>query len=1118
MSKKKMNSLIRGIVCLFLCFSILFTSVSAKDSSEFYTNSNIEELFTFTIVGEDNNLDRPLEWISRTQSFIVVKKDGDLIRVYVNVPNLQLLVRNKALGRLSDGWDTEMYTPEDKLIKTIGTNSNNALDKFGFNLPTNKYNGEYPVVDMSMSGVIPTKWYQIPFKAVKAVFGHSIIDAPNIKDFRTITYYNYKYLDEDQEKLINLVQDTWKDYEASLFSGDKKYAYFKNPEQCASMFVADAEGEEAQATAERLQPIAEKLIKQKKDRALYEKHYMNHTSMYAYDADYRKAYDDFTAYQEELSRWKANNVGTTSSVPIVRPNQPSSSMIIGRYTDTGTSSSSTSSSSTEQTSTPPPAYVKRPSMQEYRMKVFPDYTNGIPSKLTSEEENTIDQYTTACTVRDKWLLFVQYMENGFEHRSKRKWKEYSSNLWAVVDNAKDKVVSLFTGNREDVFDWNTWFEGTSHTNYYSQCLLVPDKPGTCTKTINGQEFSGTLFDIYIRSSLYKKTWDKKEITRNDAIYIINTIQKQTGPAYTEIMDHLAQFLRVEAIEAGTSSTKYEVIDPRTMPYDKNTLTLSEDREYITEEDPRVKIYKDENLVGSAVVSGDLDLSKLISIKNILYRLIISTGGLLAKLSCFFNDLVSFKIIRDLDLMPADNWDMLSYKVLVLIIAVFAVASIIKSTFEFLKGRGGLNKLLTKSAYFFLLIALVTMMTVNKGAMWNSIEKVANATFNIGENIAIDKEGFEELYGNGENGSVAYYVPYFNLWTKYMTGYQLNDDAQVIDIDADVPEVKELERDGETKLPQINDTDTKLWSVVLADSFNTEGKSTNIRNGDKVNSNAYRVVDHFLAPRVTSANPSKDNLDIVNTQNENYNSEFQNPNVFTMLGLLMSIFNLFVIVLMKVLTFIWFWYLLYMFSINIVLSMRDKAGIKGLLIKTFSPLLFIPLLGAYAGITINIGMKTDGITNLILNFGILSLTAVILNAWRNSNVFPRTLAIVNVIMSPISASIGLRKRVNKVQSDYLAKQHGVQKDEEGNLQYKDFIAEDGELLEETTDREPLRREFNDQILAKYANGDTDKLADAERLYAEKYLKPQIDAGAKSMADWEYSQGDRRKFSIGDIDKK
>ena len=133
------------LIGLFLC--LLTSTVFA--STDWYTNSeDTKDISKFgdskrTTSSSKNNIDKQdiydtklgdikdiPSWLNRNKSFVVVRKSkSGNTKVYVNVPNVQQLLKVSVLGYSPTGWENQTYTPEDNIIKNVGENDNNIINK-----------------------------------------------------------------------------------------------------------------------------------------------------------------------------------------------------------------------------------------------------------------------------------------------------------------------------------------------------------------------------------------------------------------------------------------------------------------------------------------------------------------------------------------------------------------------------------------------------------------------------------------------------------------------------------------------------------------------------------------------------------------------------------------------------------------------------------------------------------------------------------------------------------------------------------------------------------------------------------------------------------------------------
>ena len=481
------------------------------------------------------------------------------------------------------------------------------------------------------------------------------------------------------------------------------------------------------------------------------------------------------------------------------------------------------------------------------------------------------------------------------------------------------------------------------------------------------------------------------LSRVDAIKIITLLQSKCGPTYKEVMENIVACMINNAAHEGEEIELEEYIDVRVMPYDRDTLIPSGgggveiNGETIHITDPRVTIYEKENIIGSYVTTGHLHLEYLLE-NNMFTKGAIFLTAILSKFSIFFNQVTNFQVLDDLGLSPTNMWKSFSATMVTIIIMMLLIINIVICAFKFIKGNAGLKQLIGKVVFFLGILTLIFLLVLYPDKTWSNYKTLFNKVNNIGEMTIISTlDNVEELYGDGQDSSVTYYLTYFNLWTLYNTGYSIADPQQVIDYND--PEAEDM------MVPKINDTETNLWCVVLADSFNRNGENVNNlsltgKNGLSVNPNAYRVVDHFLAPRLYTTGPTADgggegSLNMVNTVNENFNGKFQKLDIFTGLGCVINGANVCVLAFIKMITFLWMWYMLYIFVFNIVLgAMQPRNGMRDIVIRTLSPILAMAVIGAYVGLVIEISMLSTGIINCVLNIVLLILTFRFLAGWQN----------------------------------------------------------------------------------------------------------------------------------------
>lgn len=606
---------------------------------------------------------------------------------------------------------------------------------------------------------------------------------------------------------------------------------------------------------------------------------------------------------------------------------------------------------------------------------------------------------------------------------------------------------------------------------------------------------------------------KSKLSRSEAIRLISEIQRYTGPAYKEVMDNIVAKMIENAESQGKDIKKAPDKDIRVMPYDVTTLELQEDKVDVTITDPRVERYFARNFLGGFIVTGEFNITHQLLNPHQFYNSILITCGNITKLSVAMQQACNFKFLEDMGLSPATLWKTAPSTFIAVFLMCMLILNIVNYTFKFLSGRASIAQVLGRVIVFIIALGLALLITTKPDETWMKTRKIIDRSLNMGENAAMSMLDIDELYGDKSDSSVNYYMPYFNLWSTYNTGYGILDKQQRVD--KKDPEVEEA------KFPKINGKATTFWSVILADSFNSKGKNEYVIKNDKtndnmVNYNAYRVVDHFMAPRLKAEDGTKsNNLIITNKANENFNNKLQNLEFSSILGGLLGIINVFFISLIKFLIFLWFWYLLWIFAYQILLSMAKRDGnLKNVLIKTFSPIVFLPLWGMYGGLIITSTLYTDGVPQLILNLFWFVCTFVLLNMWRRSySTFPASLKSLAALPYVFTMA---KSNINNMQMGIQAKRFGINKNEEtGDYDYKDFITETGESKYTDDSHKKLMEEWDDQLLSKfkeYRASASQNLSQAEMMYAEKHLSKEIKAGVSSHKEY------NKKIKKGKIKKE
>lgn len=952
------------LISLFLC--LLTSTVFA--STDWYTNSeDTKDISKFgdskrTVSKSQNNIDKQdiydtklgdikdiPSWLNKSKSFVVVRKSkSGNTKVYVNTPNVQQLLKVAVLGYSPTGWENQTYTPEDNIIANVGKNDNNVINKFGYNIPVNRYSGESPSLIIEPDNFVPSTIRGKIKAAIDAATGGSFIKAPDKENYNDLKYLGHEYADSSSEKYLIFIQNYWNTFKNSV-----------SDESDTSGGIASA---------------ALKEYEEQKDKKGGKKY----KSWYGIDGDWCGMFVSYCVFTSGYA--EKGELKKFGALAKAWKNPKLSKKCKWTYT---------------------PAKSAKP--QKGDIVVYKHGHVGIVVDVEGNKIHTI--------------------EGNTDHKNHNK-SDVGKHTYSMSKDDIDGYCRLIKNEQsEDYTSGKNTFTGNNIDDSFkdkipqNQCLLS-NADSNCRKTVAGTETSVSVKDLYFESGAFKLDTGRGKLTRAQAIKVLNTLQSYLGPNYSEAMSNLMTIMEKRL---GNKYKTPKYLDPRIMPYDIDILQLDLDKKDITVRDPRVELYKKTNPFGG-LINERINLTSVFN-QNTLMKPVLKLTGLFSKGAVVLNQLTNFEVIDNLGLSPAKLWKSAPATLVMLILLCLLIFKLVKMASKFVTGNGvALHQILITTFFFVCMLGLVTMFTIRPDKTWTTIKKVGNVAFNAGETITVQQNvNVSELFGDNTDSSVTYYLPYFNAWVEYNTGYPLLAKEQQIDKNAKVPEVDSI------KLPKINGKETQLWGVALADSFNQQGENgygANIenaatnseatKNGMLVNTNAYRAMDHFMAPRLTSKNPKDGNLGITNTINENYNGKFQNMSFFSICAHIVTAFDMFLIALIKCLIFYHFIYMLFMLIYNLILSVGAKTDVKRLLKNTFFPMIYIICWGTYAGIVILINSASTDLLAFAFSVGLLTLTFSLVRIMKSfPDTYPTSLKVIGDFAEKAKNKIEYSRRMRGV---------------------------------------------------------------------------------------------------------
>ena len=615
-----------------------------------------------------------------------------------------------------------------------------------------------------------------------------------------------------------------------------------------------------------------------------------------------------------------------------------------------------------------------------------EYTHFLEEDFIPEDESTIyHTYLENEKTIDNYIKFITMLDLGEDYDDPTDLKEILYRQCMITNEGDDEEC------------WSQKYGGEK-------------KEKTVMTMMHVYAFSG----IYKITEHYDRYTPNQQLTTEEVHTILTTLKSYCGPYYTEVLANIIKLICATAKHDGHEEVYKNVIkdDARIMPYDVNTL-LAVDRENYDVADPRVEMYKS-HIIGSFV--SDLSLGGSLFYYFGIQPKIISLAGTITEVSVFMQQFCNFTAIEDFGLSPASLWKQSYVSLLLMVLAAFFL---IKTAISVIKqGVKGFKYVVIGFLVLIFEMAFVVAIAADPENTWEITKNVVNVVINAGENLTVGNDpNLAYLYGDAHANEVTYYMPYLDTWSKYNTGYGIMSKEQLIDDTRDKAELEESNRHDEdySVLPYIGEPDSSSevnhWSVVLADAFSFYGKSTSVTNanlyngrlinGMIINNNAYRVVDHFLAPRLEIHEIDETTRNFTVSQNENYNGEYQSGFIDLIVKLLNCALCC-LLSLIKFMTFMWQWFVFYIFIFRAILGKTvEQRPTLDVIIETFAPTLAMFCIGLYNGIVMQMGMRAEGLLGIFVLVFLFFVTFKAIGFWhgitircgqrsKGVTVFPKTL--------------------------------------------------------------------------------------------------------------------------------
>lgn len=521
---------------------------------------------------------------------------------------------------------------------------------------------------------------------------------------------------------------------------------------------------------------------------------------------------------------------------------------------------------------------------------------------------------------------------------------FDGEVTGLVSN-KDMKSLMYLAPRD--YDDNITFEKWVKNNWYD--ALGKIKNGQVLLTKANQETGEFNGKYWVKDTIINKNnLSKPGLSEK---YICQKLKEICGSNYPDVAKNIII----------TSNLKQKSSNTRIMPYDFDKMTSEDKKLFSGLKDPRCEIQK-----------TMLDTGYDKHIFGLFKSFILSLSGKISEITICLNSFSNFTFLENIGLNPLKLWNNSITHFLILIMLLVFVFYVVKSALKVVSGKEGNFHLIIKVLSTFLVAIFILNLSYNQENTYKSLKYISTRIFNLSHVVFEKHETLNPLYGTGnsvDKENVELWLPYFNTWTHYNTNHSLLDSTQIIN-----KNYKHVEEKG-LKVPKIGNIEQNLWCTILADNFTKK---------ENYSGDVYRVVDHFMAPRIDKFEYKNSKIDLKIKQNENYNGDIQSHINFSSIP-----FQLLVLffVLLKVLLFFEFIFNISMFIFNLTLSVTSKFKISLILKELGASMLNISIINIIIGLTVWSTLSAYGISALFICIFYIYLTYnIIKSLGKNNSVF------------------------------------------------------------------------------------------------------------------------------------
>lgn len=399
--------------------------------------------------------------------------------------------------------------------------------------------------------------------------------------------------------------------------------------------------------------------------------------------------------------------------------------------------------------------------------------------------------------------------------------------------------------------------------------------------------------------------------------ILNKFISTCGASYTLVLSSVIDVAEKDGIAPPVT------VVTRNMPYETEDMSPSSllymqsgsEHNGAVVADPRVSMF------GASNDSTSIGIEASISneIRNIVASVAINIVGMFCSFSALINSICSFDFFEsaglDIDFLWGGTIGTFIFQCFAIMIVVMLIIGIIRLVKD---GNGA--QALVKTGFMCLVLALFMCVSLMPDKTCGLLQDIANRVTNISAITLENQDAFDEMCSSEANvadkSDMRFWYMYYNTWASYQTNHTTSDDeANKYDPDSEESKYRNEYTDydifsgKDTRAILSDGKKMELWPIIFAEE--------NLLQSN----NAYRTVDHYMAPIVV-----KDSFPEFYVLNNNfYNKGYMQSSIPW--GAVIACISLLILSILKLMCFIELVVNIMMLMIRLLLS--SAGGIQNM---------------------------------------------------------------------------------------------------------------------------------------------------------------------------------------------